>query len=143
MTRYERATLQELDRISLNKERQEQLRSSSGLSPYSYSSRHPSPGARTAPTRELDKFKQACEAIKTAFARHNPDASYLAASLVLQRKPILMQLNQEINQAVLQGLDAELRTVSQGEPILKECKVYAPGMDGKKVLVMEWSAKSP
>jgi|GEM_PF-5742453 hypothetical protein len=143
MARYERTTLQELDRTSLNKERQEQLRSSSGLSPYSYSSRHPPPGARTTPTSEMDKFKQACEAIKTAFTRHNPDASYLAASLVLQHKPTLMQLNQEINQAVLQGLDAEMRTVGHGEPTLRDCKVYAPGMDGKKILVMEWSAKSP
>lgn len=143
MVRYERATLQELDRVYRNVERQEQARAKSSLSPYSYSSRNPAQSSRTPPISELDKVRQGCEAIKDAFARHNPDAAYLAASLLLQQKVVQQQLNQEINQAVIQGLDVELRTLGQGEPLLKDCKVYAPGVDGKKVLVMEWSANKP
>ena len=141
MTQYERATLQEVDRVAQEVERREQFGKNSSYNSGGSASTRKKSSRETSPrTNELERITQARTAIRSIFAQKDSVAAYQAAIIVFQNSRTASAIKSAARQAVLQGLLQETQALGKAKLTPLRCDVFAAGLDGQRVLVMQWSA---
>ena len=141
MAQYERTTLQEVDRIVQEAERREQFgKNSSYNSGRTASTRKKTVSETSSKTNELEQITQARTSIRSMFARKEAVAAYQAAIIVFQKNRLGETIKASARQAVLRGLAQEALAAGTAKLTPLRCDVFAAGMDGQRVWVMQWSA---
>jgi hypothetical protein len=166
MAQYERVTLQEVDRDFLEAERREQMgrnsfynsavtnsvrrRSSRGYSSgkTNYMSTVTDPARRdlsrgvfSSTTNDLEQLTQTRKLVRSVFARKDAVAAYQAALDLFQNTRTAESIRAAARQAVGQSLQQMIQTVEKDQLAILRCEVLGIGLDGQRVLVMQWSAK--
>ena len=142
MAQYERATIQEFDRVYREAERREQI----GTNSYSYSRSTNSIRRRTSrgtpgTTNGFEQLTQARAAIRSIFAQKAAVPAYQAALVVFQNSQTAVSIKAAAQRSVTQGLAREIQAMGKDNLTLLRGEVFAPGLDGRRVLIMQWSAR--
>ena len=141
MAQYERTTLLEVDRVVQEVERREQSGRSSSYTAGSYdSARRKTSRGLASRTNDLEAITQARATIRSAFVQKDAVAAYQDALIVFKNSRTAEAIRTAARQAVLQGLAQEVQGLGKAKLTPLRCEVFAAGLDGQRVLVMQWSA---